>query len=230
MLGNILVVEDEIAIQALLSLNLKQAGYQVRLAATGEGALQEVADQLPDLLIVDWMLPVMSGIDLVRQLKSKERTKRIPVVFLTAKTDEPAKLEGLGVGVDDYVTKPFSPKELIIRIKNILRRTSPDSIDEICEISGLKLDPVNRRVLGNDIILNLGPTEFKLLHFLMTHPDRVYSRVQLLNDVWGDHMFLEERTIDVHIRRLRRALEPAGLKKIIKTVRGAGYSLSTAEN
>ena len=225
MLGKILVVEDEAAIQSLLDLNLTRAGYQVDLATTGEEALKQVNYKLPDLIIVDWMLPVMSGIDLVRRLKKESRTQKIPMVFLTAKTDEKDKIEGLNLGVDDYLTKPFSPKELIVRIKNILKRTSPESTDESCEISGLKLDPVTRRVSGNNNNINLGPTEFKLLHFFMTHPNRVYSRAQLLDRVWGDHVFVEERTIDVHIRRLRRSLEPTGLHTLIKTTRGAGYSL-----
>ncbi len=225
MLGKILVVEDEVAIQSLLALNLTRAGYQVDLATTGEEALKQVNYKLPDLIIVDWMLPVMSGIDLVRRLKKESRTQKIPMVFLTAKTDEKDKIEGLNLGVDDYLTKPFSPKELIVRIKNILKRTSPESTDESCEISGLKLDPVTRRVSGNNNNINLGPTEFKLLHFFMTHPNRVYSRAQLLDRVWGDHVFVEERTIDVHIRRLRRSLEPTGLHTLIKTTRGAGYSL-----
>tara|TARA_B100000902_G_scaffold188831_1_gene180637 strand:- start:302 stop:988 length:687 start_codon:yes stop_codon:yes gene_type:complete len=225
LLGKILVVEDEVAIQSLLALNLTRAGYQVDLATTGEEALKQVNYKLPDLIIVDWMLPVMSGIDLVRRLKKESRTQKIPMVFLTAKTDEKDKIEGLNLGVDDYLTKPFSPKELIVRIKNILKRTSPESTDESCEISGLKLDPVTRRVSGNNNNINLGPTEFKLLHFFMTHPNRVYSRAQLLDRVWGDHVFVEERTIDVHIRRLRRSLEPTGLHTLIKTTRGAGYSL-----
>ena len=226
LLGKILVVEDEIAIQTLIAVNLKKAGYDPILAGTGEKALSDVETALPDLIIVDWMLPVMSGIDLIRRLKEDSRTKKIPIIFLTAKTDEKDKLSGLSLGIDDYVTKPFSPRELIIRITNILRRVAPEATDDICDIAGLRLDPVSRRVTGNNKTISLGPTEFKLLHFFMTHPDRIYSRAELLDYVWGDHVFIEERTIDVHIRRLRRALEPTKFNTLIQTARGVGYLLT----
>ena len=223
MVANVLVVEDEVAIQSLLSINLRKSGYNPVVASTGEEAMQKIKQSLPDLAIIDWMLPIMSGIDLVRQLKGDARTQKMPIIFLTAKTDEKDKLLGLNLGIDDYLTKPFSPRELTARLKNILRRVSPDATDDVCEVSGLQLDPVSRRVTGNETTISLGPTEFKLLHFFMTHQERVYSRAQLLDYVWGDHVFVEERTVDVHIQRLRRALKPTNFSKLIQTSRGAGY-------
>ena len=224
--ATILVVEDEPAIQELITLNLEQAGYNPMRAADAEQAIELVRDELPDLVLLDWMLPGMSGIELARRLRADRRTREVPIIMLTARAEEPDKLAGLDIGADDYVTKPFSPRELNARIKALLRRRAPQATDDTIEAGGLKLDPVSHRVSGNGVPLMLGPTEFRLLHFLMTHPERVYSRTQLLDQVWGDHVFVEERTVDVHIRRLRKALEETGHDSLIDTVRGAGYRFS----
>jgi two-component system phosphate regulon response regulator PhoB len=181
---------------------------------------------LPDLVVLDWMLPGMSGIEFARRLRADRRTQDIPLIMLTARAEERDKLQGLETGADDYLTKPFSPRELTARIKAVLRRRAPQATDDVVGIAGLSLDPVSHRVSGNGTPLALGPTEFRLLHFLMTHPERVYSRAQLLDQVWGDHVFIEERTVDVHIRRLRKALEPTGHDRLVQTVRGAGYRFS----
>jgi two-component system phosphate regulon response regulator PhoB len=185
--------------------------------------------QLPDLILLDWMLPGMSGVRFAKKLRADERTKNVPIIMLTARNDEADKVEGLEVGADDYITKPFSPKELMARIKAVLRRRAPQLTSETVEIRGLKLDPETHRIWGNGELLELGPTEFRLLHFFMTHAERVHSRAQLLDQVWGDHIFVEERTVDVHIRRLRKGLEPTGHDALIETVRGAGYRLSATE-
>lgn len=227
MAATILVVEDEPAIQELIGYNLKQAGHLPLQSGSAEEALGLINCALPDMLIVDWMLPGMSGVDLAAKLRKDERTKAIPIIMLTARTDEKDKVMGLEIGADDYVTKPFSPRELIARINAVLRRRAPQMTDEVVEIEGLRLDPITRRVTGNDLQILLGPTEFRLLHFLMTHPERVHSRTQLLDRVWGDHVFVEERTVDVHIRRLRKALHMAGQDHLIQTVRGTGYRFSS---
>ncbi|PKO84648.1 MAG: phosphate regulon transcriptional regulatory protein PhoB [Betaproteobacteria bacterium HGW-Betaproteobacteria-11] len=226
MAATILVVEDETAIQSLIEINLRRAGHEVVLAADVESARRLVAAALPDLILLDWMLPGMSGIDFARQLRRDARTKMLPVIMLTARAEERDKVEGLDVGADDYITKPFSPRELVARIKAVLRRHAPQVTEDAVELGGLKLDPVSHRVLAGEEDVALGPTEFRLLHFLMTHPDRVYSRTQLLDQVWGDHVFVEERTVDVHIRRLRAALEASGQDALIQTVRGSGYRIS----
>ena len=220
---NILVVEDEPAIQELIAVNLEHAGYRVVRAHDAECALDLVKAALPDLLLIDWMLPGLSGVALAKQLRREERTREIPMIMLTARGSEADKVTGLEVGADDYVTKPFSPRELMARIKAVLRRRAPQSTDDPVEVLGLRLEPATHRVFGNQKPLDLGPTEFRLLHYLMTHTERVHSRAQLLDNVWGDHVFLEERTVDVHIRRLRKALEPTGHDRAIETVRGAGY-------
>jgi two-component system phosphate regulon response regulator PhoB len=225
---NILVVEDEPAIRELIAINLRDEGHDVRLASSAEEADAIVREVLPDLIILDWMLPGLSGIDYARRLRGIERTHGIPIIFLTARAQELDKVEGLEAGADDYLTKPFSPRELRARIKAVLRRRAPEHTEDAVEIAGLHLDPVTHRVLGGGKELDLGPTEFRLLHFFMTHPERVYSRAQLLNRVWGDHVFIEERTVDVHIRRLRRALEPTGHDRLIETVRGSGYRMRSA--
>jgi two-component system phosphate regulon response regulator PhoB len=227
MAATILVVEDEPAIQELISYNLELAGHRALRAESAEQALEMVRLELPDLVVLDWMLPGMNGIEFVRRLRSGKRTQGVPVIMLTARADEQDKLAGLETGADDYLTKPFSPRELNARVKAVLRRRAPQATDDTVEIAGLKLDPVSHRVLGNHKTLTLGPTEFRLLHFLMTHPERVYSRVQLLDYVWGDHVFVEERTVDVHIRRLRKALEPTRHDHLVRTVRSAGYCFST---
>ena len=226
MTASVLVVEDEPAIQELLAVNLARNGHAVRRAASAEEAYRELAGALPDVILLDWMLPGASGIELARRLRSEERTRDIPIIMLTARSDERDKVLGLETGADDYVTKPFSPRELLARIKAVLRRRAPQMTDDAVEIGGLTLDPATHRVAAAGDQVELGPTEFRLLHFLMTHPERVHSRAQLLDQVWGDHVFIEERTVDVHIRRLRKALEPTGLDALVQTVRGSGYRLS----
>jgi len=226
MAANILVVEDEPAIQELIAANLQHAGHHVIRAADAEGALSIVKNALPDLLLIDWMLPGMSGVSLARQLRQEERTRGIPIILLTARSEEADKIAGLEAGADDYVTKPFSPRELLARIKAVMRRRAPQMTDDPVEIAGLRLEPETRRVFGTGRPLALGPTEFRLLHFLMTHAERVHSRAQLLDQVWGDHVFVEERTVDVHIRRLRKALEPTGHDRLVETLRGSGYRIS----
>ncbi|MBL80127.1 MAG: phosphate regulon transcriptional regulatory protein PhoB [Nitrosomonadaceae bacterium] len=222
----ILIVEDEPAIQELISYRLQQAEHETFCAKDAEQAIKIVNDVLPDLVLLDWMLPGMSGIELAKTLRRVPRTKNIPIIMLTARVEESDKVSGLEVGADDYITKPFSPRELIARIKAVLRRRSPEVADDVVEINGLKLDPVTHRVTVNDNEIILGPTEFRLLYFLMTHPERVHSRPQLLDGVWGDHIFVEDRTVDVHIRRLRKILEPVGKDGLVQTVRGSGYRLS----
>lgn len=224
--ANILVVEDEPAIQELLALNLTQAGHNPLRALSVEQAQLLIREALPDLIILDWMLPGMSGIEFARKLKSDELTKSIPIIMLTARGEETDKIRGLEVGADDYVTKPFSPRELNARIKAVLRRRAPQMTDDPIEVSGLRLDPMTHRVLGNGAVLDLGPTEFRLLHYLMSNPERVHSRSQVLDRVWGDRVFVEDRTVDVHIRRLRLALAESGHEDLIQTVRGVGYRFS----
>ena len=219
----ILVIEDEPAIQELISVNLSFAGHKVLRAFDAEQAQTLIRAELPDLILLDWMLPGASGITLAKKLRGDERTRQVPVIMLTAKGAEQDKVEGLEAGADDYITKPFSPKELMARIKAVLRRRAPQLTDDLIKIGTLTLDPATHRVHGGDTALSVGPTEFRLLHFFMTHTERVFSRAQLLDQVWGDHVFVEERTVDVHIRRLRKALEPSGHEQHIETVRGAGY-------
>jgi two-component system, OmpR family, phosphate regulon response regulator PhoB len=230
MSATILVVEDEPGIQEVLKFNLGLHGHDVIVASDAEEGLNMLRGALPDLILLDWMLPGMSGIDFARRVRADSRQKNIPIIMLTARSDERDKIQGLDTGADDYITKPFSPRELMARIKAVLRRRAPQMTEDSVEVSGLKLDPLSHRVYGNvnnePVALDLGPTEFRLLHFLMTHPERVYSRSQLLDQVWGDHVFVEERTVDVHIRRLRSALEATGHDRLIQTVRGSGYRLS----
>jgi len=232
MAANILVVEDEPAIQTLISANLTRAGHVVMLAADAESALRQVRQALPDLILLDWMLPGISGIDLARRIRSDERMRTVPIIMLTARSDEHDKILGLETGADDYITKPFSPREMLSRIKAVLRRRAPQATEDVAEIAAaggvLRLDPATHRVTAGEQSISLGPTEFRLLHFLMTHAERVHSRTQLLDQVWGDHVFVEERTVDVHIRRLRAALEPSGYDTLIQTVRGSGYRISVA--
>ena len=228
MSATILVVEDEPAIQSLIEVNLRRAGHVVRLASDAETARRQVQEELPDLVLLDWMLPGMSGVDFARLLLSETRTRLLPIIMLTARTEERDKIEGLDLGADDYVTKPFSPRELMARIKAVLRRHAPQATEDVVELGGLRLDPATHRITADGVELNLGPTEFCLLHFLMTHPERVHGRSQLLDQVWGDHVFVEERTVDVHIRRLRAALEASGRDVLIQTVRGSGYRISEA--
>jgi two-component system phosphate regulon response regulator PhoB len=226
--ANILIVEDEADIQELIAYNLERAGHRATRALSAEEALGLVREALPDLVVIDWMLPGMSGVELARTFKANKRTEAVPLIMVTARSAEEDKLKGLEIGADDYMTKPFSPRELIARVKAVLRRRAPQVTDDSVEVGGLKLDPASHRVSANAEALELGPTEFRLLHFFMTHPDRVYSRAQLLDQVWGDHVFVEERTVDVHIRRLRKALEQTGHDRLIQTVRSAGYRFSMA--
>lgn len=228
--STILVVEDEAAIAELIVVNLSFAGHKVLRAADTEQARTLITAELPDLILLDWMLPGKSGMQFAQTLRKDERTRTVPIIMLTARTDEQDKIDGLEAGADDYVTKPFSPKELLARIKAVLRRRAPQLTDDCVEVSGLRLDPVTHRILGNNQTLEMGPTEFRLLHFFMTHQERVHSRTQLLDQVWGDHVFVEERTVDVHIRRLRQALNVTGHDKLIETVRGAGYRFSAKMN
>jgi len=229
MAANILLVEDEPGIQELLKLNLGQAGHKVTAADDAEGALQYLKTTLPDVILLDWMLPGMSGLDLCRRLRADKRYQPVPIIMLTARGEEQDRVSGLDTGADDYITKPFSPRELVSRIRAVLRRRAPQMTEEAVETAGLRLDPASHRVTGNGKPLELGPTEFRLLHFFMTHPERVYTRSQLLDQVWGDDVFVEERTVDVHIRRLRLALEVSGHEGLVQTVRGAGYRFSAQQ-
>lgn len=229
-MSSVLVVEDESAIAELVSLNLRHAGYEVTLAATAEQAQALVDRVLPDLVLLDWMLPGGSGLALAKRWRSDARTRDLPIIMLTARTEEADRVAGLDAGADDYIPKPFSTKELLARMRAVLRRKAPEALDSAVEVAGLRLDPSTRRVTrvvdGQQRELKIGPTEFRLLHFLMTHPERVHSRAQLLDRVWGDHVFIEERTVDVHVKRLREALAPAQASALVETVRGAGYRLT----
>ena len=226
----VLVVEDEPAIAELIALNLRHAGFEVDVAGDAEASQLAINRVLPDLVLLDWMLPGQSGLQLARRWRQDARTRGMPLIMLTARNDEADKIAGLDAGADDYLTKPFSTKELLARIRAVLRRKAPDALDTAVEIAGLRLDPATRRVTRrlDDMVreIKLGPTEFRLLHFLMTHPERVHSRAQLLDRVWGDHVFIEERTVDVHVKRLREALALAHGAGFIETVRGAGYRLT----
>ncbi len=223
----ILVVEDETPIREMISFVLEQNGFNSIEACDIEQALMKIHEPYPDLILLDWMLPGGTGVSLAKKLKQNEYTRNIPVIMLTARSDEDDKAKGFEAGVDDYVTKPFSPKELIARIKAVIRRVSPTSLEEEVDFHGLKLDPVSHRVSINGNSLDLGPTEFRLLHFFMTHTERVYSREQLLDNVWGTNIYVEDRTVDVHIRRLRKAISGEGHENFVQTVRGAGYRFSS---
>ena len=227
---SVLVVEDEAAIAELVAINLRHAGFDVRCVADAEAAQAEVDRVLPDIVLLDWMLPGTSGLQLARRWRGDARTRALPVIMLTARADEADKINGLDAGADDYLAKPFSTKELLARIRAVLRRKAPETLDTAVEIAGLRIDPATRRVtrqlVDGQREVKLGPTEFRLLHFLMNHPERVHSRAQLLDRVWGDHVFIEERTVDVHVKRLREALSTAQCAGLIETVRGAGYRLT----
>lgn len=222
----ILIVEDESPVRELLAATLMGAGYEVHEAANGSEAQQIVGDEDPALILLDWMLPGMSGLEFAKWMKRDERLCAIPIIMLTARDDENYKVQGLEAGVDDYVTKPFSTRELLARIKAVLRRAGSDSSELIRVDNRLEMDLVQHRVLADDQPVTIGPTEFKLLHFFLTHQERVYSRTQLLDLVWGRNVYIEERTVDVHIRRLRKALEPHSLENLVQTVRGVGYRFS----
>ena len=223
--ARILIVEDEPAIRDLISVNLRHAGFEPIEAADANQARRHIDAALPDLILLDWMLPDISGVELARRLRADDRTRGLAILMLTARAEESDTLQGFEAGVDDYLSKPFSPRELIARIKALLRRSAPEAGDEPVEVAGLRLEPATQRVSGNGETIKLGPTEFRLLHHFMRHPDRLMTRSRLLDGVWGDHVFIEERTVDVHIRRLRLALQQTGHDRLIETVRGGGYRL-----
>lgn len=222
----ILVVEDEAAIREMVAFALRKAQMQVSLAADAQAAQLSIADNLPDLILLDWMLPGLSGLELARRLRGEKLTAEIPIIMLTARGEELDRVGGFEAGVDDYVVKPFSTRELIARIKAVLRRSQGADSAGTIELGGLKLDGSAHRVFAGAEPVAIGPTEYRLLHFFMTHPERVYSRAQLLDQVWGGSVYVEERTVDVHIRRLRKTLEPWGLDRLVQTVRSAGYRFS----
>ncbi|ATZ10840.1 phosphate response regulator transcription factor PhoB [Erwinia amylovora] len=226
MAKRILVVEDEAPIREMLCFVLEQNDYQPIEAADYDSALSLLIEPWPDLILLDWMLPGGSGIQFIKHLKREAMTRDIPVMMLTARGEEEDRVRGLEVGADDYITKPFSPKELVARIKAVMRRIAPMAVEEVIEIQGLTLDPSSHRVMSGTQPLDMGPTEYKLLHFFMTHTERVYSREQLLNHIWGTNVYVEDRTVDVHIRRLRKALELSGHDRMVQTVRGTGYRFS----
>ena len=225
-MSRVLVVEDEPAIAELIAMNLRHAGHAVTLAVDAEEAQAAVDGVLPDLVLLDWMLPGQSGLSLAKRWRTQARTRELPVIMLTARVEESDKIAGLDAGADDYLTKPFSTHELMARIRAVLRRKLPESLDNAVTIGSLTLDPSTRRTTSEAQEVKLGPTEFRLLHFFMAHPERVHSRAQLLDRVWGDHVFIEERTVDVHVKRLREALTPVHCAHMIETVRGAGYRLT----
>jgi len=223
----ILIVEDEAPIREMLSFVMEQHGYQAVEANDFDAAVDKIAEPYPDMVLLDWMLPGGSGLQLAKKIKGDDFTRNIPIIMLTARGEEEDKVKGLEVGADDYITKPFSPKELMARMRAVFRRVAPTVLDEPLEVEGLKLDPVSHRISVDDKGIDMGPTEFKLLHFFMTHPERVYSREQLLDHVWGTNVYVEDRTVDVHIRRLRKALTEHGYHRLIQTVRGVGYRFSS---
>ena len=223
-LPRILIVEDEPAIAELIAVNLQHGGFVAVVAQDSVTAQRELDAVLPDVILLDWMLPGQSGLSLARQWRKQEHTKAIPIIMLTARGDEPDKVAGLDAGADDYITKPFSTQELLARIRAVLRRRAPEISGDIVTVGSLTLDAATHRISFQDQELKLGPTEFKLLHFMMKHPERVHSRSSLLDKVWGNHVFIEERTVDVHVKRLREALGAAG--SMVETVRGAGYRLT----
>ena len=227
-MSRILVVEDEPAIAELISINLRHAGFEVTIAGDAEQAQRAVDGMLPSLVVLDWMLPGQSGLSLARRWRTEPRTRALPIIMLTARAEESDMISGLDSGADDYLTKPFSANELLARIRALLRRRSPEALDSAVEVGRLTINPATRRVTSGDREVKIGATEFKLLHFFMTHPERVHSRAQLLDRVWGDHVFIEERTVDVHVKRLREALGAVACQHMIETVRGAGYRLTHA--
>jgi two-component system phosphate regulon response regulator PhoB len=227
MLANILLVEDEKSIVTLIKYNLEKEGFKVFCSETGEDALKIIKEKTPDLVILDWMLPDTSGIDVCRQIKIDKKLKNIPVLILTAKGEPDDKIKGLEVGADDYVTKPFNNKELLLRVKSLIKRSKPSLLEDLAIFKDLKIDRITRKVFRDDKEIKLGPTEYKLLDFLIKSPQRVYSREQLLNNVWGESINVENRTVDVHIRRLRKAINIDKKSDLIRTVRSSGYSLDS---
>ena len=225
---SILVIDDEPAIRDMLQIALDAAGFKVGLAEDAKQAYPIIIDTPPDLILLDWMMPGTSGIELLRRLRRDEIN--VPVIMLTAKIEEASKISGLDSGADDYIAKPFSPRELVSRVKAILRRTSGKNLKDVIKVDGMTFDPISHRVSINEKIIPLGPTEYKLLQFFLTHQERVYTRDQILDYVWGRNVYLDERTVDVHIRRLRKAISIAGHENYVQTVRGAGYRFSTHIN
>ncbi len=223
MTPTILFVEDEPAIREMVEMALSRAGYAVSSARDARTAMTSLSEHYPDLILLDWMLPDTSGLDLARQIRKNKQTRTIPIIMLTARDTESDMILGLESGADDYMTKPFSPRELVARIKALLRRCAPHSEDEVIEHYGLRINTGSQRITVDDMEIKVGPTEYRLMLFFMTHPERVYTRAQLLDHVWGQTTYVEERTVDVHIRRLRKALEPFGMARFIETVRGSGY-------
>ena len=221
--AKILVVEDDSAISNLIRTTLETQNYQYHTAKTGSGALLDAVSYRPDVIILDLGLPDIDGVEIIQKVRSWTNT---PIIVVSARSEDQDKVDALDAGADDYITKPFSPKELVARIKAVMRRISPMAVEEVIEMQGLSLDPSSHRVMTGENPLDMGPTEFKLLHFFMTHPERVYSREQLLNHVWGTNVYVEDRTVDVHIRRLRKALEHSGHDRMVQTVRGTGYRFS----
>jgi two-component system phosphate regulon response regulator PhoB len=227
--AKVLIVDDETAIREMIRFSLLSSGFECTEAGDTDEAQNSLKADMPDIILLDWMLPGLSGLEFAQLLKRNPSTRSIPIIMLTARSEESNKVLGLNSGADDYVTKPFSPRELVARILAVLRRVKSDTATNVLEIDNLMLDPNSHRVTVGKQLLSLGPTEFRLLHFLMNHPERVYSRAQLIDLIWGKDVYVEERTVDVHIRRLRKALEPSGHDRLIQTVRSAGYRLSTRE-
>jgi two-component system phosphate regulon response regulator PhoB len=223
----VLIVEDEPAIRDMVAFALRKAGMEAIHAADARSAQAAIGDQVPDLILLDWMLPGMTGIDLARRLRREDLTRDVPIIMLTARGEETDRVNGLDAGVDDYVVKPFSARELIARIRAVMRRAHGEDAEGVIEIAGLRIDSAAHRVFAGDQTVPIGPTEYRLLHFFMTHPERVYSRSQLLDHVWGGGVYVEERTVDVHIRRLRMTLAPHAMDALVQTVRGAGYRFSS---
>ncbi|WP_353253098.1 phosphate regulon transcriptional regulator PhoB [Salinisphaera sp. PC39] len=224
---HILVVEDEAPIRDMIRFALERADFRVSEAEDAQGARLAIAEDRPDLILLDWMLPGVSGAEFAREVRRDELTRNMPVIMVTARVEEDDRVRGLNLGCDDYVVKPFSSSELVARVRAVLRRTLPGGEDETIEVEGLRLDAASQRVSAGEDPVRLGPTEFRLLRFFMSNPERVYSREQMLDRVWGQNVFVEERTVDVHIRRLRKALAPFGFDRFIQTVRGSGYRFST---
>ncbi|MBT7953456.1 MAG: phosphate regulon transcriptional regulator PhoB [Gammaproteobacteria bacterium] len=227
MKGKILIVEDEAAIREMLGYTLMKNAYAFEEAADVDQAQEIISRDKPDLILLDWMLPGVSGVDYARRLRNNPETKSIPIIMLTARSDETDKVRALDIGADDYITKPFSTKELLARIRAVLRRSDQDKAQGLIQVEGLTLDPETYRVTANEETIEISPTEFRLLQFFITHPERVYSRTQLLDQVWGQNVYVEERTVDVHIRRLRQTLAPYNYDKFIQTVRSVGYRFSS---
>jgi two-component system, OmpR family, phosphate regulon response regulator PhoB len=223
---SILIVEDDAAIREMVAATLRNADYNVEECSDSESALEKIGDHLPDMILLDWMLPGLSGIEFARRLKREEITSEVPIIMLTAKGEEYDRVRGFDSGVDDYVSKPFSTRELVARIRAVLRRVQVHGGRDPIDIDGLRLDPASHRVVAHDRRIKLGPTEFRLLRFFMSHPERVFDRAQLLDRVWGRNIYIEERTVDVHIRRLRKALAETGFDRYIQTVHGSGYRFS----